>query len=69
MKYVKYPPFLEASEYKTEKFKKDDDFVDEWLEKFDIVNTFKRIAIEVKREGKPSYLLRSHVTKKGGKRL
>lgn len=69
MKYVKYPPFLEASEYKTEKFKKDDDFVDEWLEKFDIVNTFKRIAIEVKREGKPSYLLRSHVTKKGGKKI
>lgn len=69
MKYVKYPPLLEASEYKTDKFKNDDDFVDQWLEKFDVVNTFKRIAIEVKREGKPSYLLRSHVTKKGGKKI
>lgn len=69
MKYVKYPPLLERSEYKTDKFKNDDDFVDQWLEKFDIVNTFKRIAIEVKREGKPSYLLRSHVTKKGGKKI
>lgn len=68
MKYVKYPPLLEPSEYKTDRFKNDDDFVDEWLEKFDVVNTFKRIAIEVKREGKPSYLLRSHVTKKGGKK-
>ena len=69
MKYVKYPPLLDASEYKTDKFKNDDDFVDQWLEKFDVVNTFKRIAIEVKREGKPSYLLRSHVTKKGGKKI
>lgn len=69
MKYVKYPPLLESSEYKTDRFKNDDDFVDQWLEKFDVVNTFKRIAIEVKREGKPSYLLRSHVTKKGGKKV
>jgi len=69
MKYVKYPPLLERSEYKTDRFKNDDDFVDQWLEKFDVVNTFKRIAIEVKREGKPSYLLRSHVTKKGGKKV
>lgn len=69
MKYTKLPPLLEdAKEYSSDKFKNDDAFVDEWLDKFDVVTTLKRMAIEVKREGKPSYLLRSHVSKVGGKK-
>ena len=66
-KYYKTPElFSDANDYKSEKFIKEDIFIDEWLEKFDVVNTFKKTSIEVKREGKPSYLLRNSI--KNGKR-
>lgn len=70
--HYKTPEFLDsAAEYKKDEFKKEDKYVDEWLETFDIVNTLKRTALEVKREGKVSYLLRNGISKgeKGEKRV
>jgi hypothetical protein len=62
--HYKTPEFLDnASEYKKEEFVNEDKYVDEWIETFDIVNTLKRTAIEVKREGKVSYLLRNGISK------
>ena len=60
-KYYKTPELLEAKEYNSDKFIKEDVYVDEWLEKFDVVNTFKKVSLETKREGKPSYLLRNSI--------
>lgn len=51
-------PSAEAN-YKSTEFKFEDRLTDEWLEKFNIPNTFKTIAMEVKREGKSSYLFRN----------
>ena len=62
--HYKTPEFLEASVYKTDEFKNEDKFVDEWIDTFDIVNTLKRTALEVKREGKATYLLRNGIGKK-----
>ena len=64
--YFKIPDLLEStSEYKKDDFMKEDATVDKWLELFDIPNTFKTIALEVKREGKSSYLLRNKFTQEG----
>lgn len=61
--HYKIPLLLEdESGYSKKDFKKEDAFVDEWIEKFSPKNTFKRIALEVKREGKSSYLLRNSIT-------
>lgn len=65
-KYYKTPELLELKDYNSDKFIKEDIYVDEWLEKFDVVNTFKKVSLETKREGKPSYLLRNSI--KEGKR-
>lgn len=54
--------------YKSKKFVNEDIFIDEWLKKFDVVNTFKRVSLEVKREGKPTYILRNSVRSVNGKR-
>ena len=62
--HYKTPEFLDnTSEYKKEEFVNEDKYVDEWIETFDIVNTLKRTALEVKREGKVSYLLRNGISK------
>ena len=68
-KYYKTPEFLESSEYSSDEFKDEDRFVEDWLKAFSIVNTFKRIALEVKREGKSTYVLRNSLyTDESGKR-
>lgn len=58
--YFVIPELLgDESEYKKDDFDKEDGLVHEWLELFNVPNTFKTIALEVKREGKSSYLLRN----------
>ena len=57
--------FDESSVYKKDDFKSEDRLVQDWLETFDIPTTFKTIALEVKREGKSSYLLRNKITGTG----
>ena len=57
------PDLLESdSDYNGEVFQNEDKLVQEWLETFDVQNTFKTIALEVKREGKSSYLLRNKIS-------
>lgn len=58
--YFVIPQLLEKeSDYKKDDFKNEDRLVQNWLEVFNVKNTFKTIALEVKREGKSSYLLRN----------
>ena len=60
------PDLLESdSDYNGEVFQNEDKLVQEWLETFDVQNTFKTIALEVKREGKSSYLLRNKISGAG----
>ena len=67
--YYVIPDLLESdSNYKKEDFVNEDHFVQDWLETFNIKNTFKTIALEVKREGKSSYLLRNKVSGVGKSR-
>ena len=54
--YYKIPDLLDKYD---DKFKAEDKITDRWLELFNIPTTFKTIALEVKREGKSSYLLRN----------
>ena len=57
------PDLMESdSDYNGEVFQNEDKLVQEWLETFDVKNTFKTIALEVKREGKSSYLLRNKIS-------
>ena len=61
--YFKIPELLEKGDgYDSDSFKFEDKLTDEWLELFNIPNTFKTIALEVKREGKSSYLLRNKIS-------
>lgn len=64
--YYKIPDLLESGKkYSDSSFKFEDKLTDEWLEEFNIPNTFKTIALEVKREGKSSYLLRNKIIGEG----
>lgn len=47
------------SDYNKDDYKVEDKLVNDWVDKFDVQNTFKTIALEVKREGKSSYLFRN----------
>ena len=70
-KHYIVPPLLEkAEEYKKEPFKHEEKLVYDWVREFSVVNTFKRIALEVKKEGKSVYMLRnsfSYDKKSGGR--
>ncbi len=58
--YYTIPDVLDSdASYKKEDFIQEDNLVQDWLELFNIPNTFKTISLEVKREGKSSYLLRN----------
>lgn len=64
--FYKIPDLLEdGKKYSDSSFKFEDKLTDEWLEEFNIPNTFKTIALEVKREGKSSYLLRNKIIGEG----
>lgn len=54
--------------YNKEDFNQEDKLVNNWLETFNVANTFKTIALEVKREGKASYLLRNKIVGQGKNR-
>ena len=67
--YFKIPDYIDEGEkYNSKEFKVEDRLTDEWLETFNIPNTFKTIALEVKREGKSSYLLRNKIVGEGQQR-
>lgn len=51
--------------YQKDDFKAEDRLVHEWLDLFNVPNTLKTIALEVKREGKASYLLRNRFDGQG----
>ena len=68
-KYYKIPEYLEESKYIKKDFKEEDDFTDNWLTTFDLVNTFKRISFEVKREGKCAYVIRNKIDEVDGQRV
>ena len=69
--YFVVPDLLDGeSAYKKDDFQEEDRLTQEWLETFNVKNTFKTIALEVKREGKSSYLLRNKISGTGkGKRV
>lgn len=59
------PVGVDEKTLKSEEFKKEKQFVDKFLQVFDIPEAFKNISLQVAREGKCSYLFRdSHDTKK-----
>lgn len=63
------PETLEdASEYTSKKFREEEAFVEEWKDKLDPQALFKRIGMEVKREGKPSYIFRQCIYEDEGKK-
>lgn len=66
--YYTIPEVLEASEYKEEDFDAEDELLQRWLELFNIPTSFKTIALQVKREGKQSYLLRNKIDGQGKNR-
>lgn len=65
------PPVLSEEQYNTKKFQEEEEFVDKWIQAFDIPNTLKRTALEVKREGKVTYVFRQCIeeTPKGKKKV
>ena len=59
-KHYIVPPLLEkAEEYKKDDFKHERKLVYDWVREFNVQNTFKRISLEIKREGKAAYMLRN----------
>lgn len=65
-KHYIVPPLLEKSdEYTKPKFKHEEKLVYDWVREFSVVNTFKRIALEIKKEGKAVYMLRNSFKKDG----
>lgn len=57
-KHYFIPQRLEKSEYTSKKFIEDEDFVESWVRELHLVQTLKKMSMEVKREGKPTYLFR-----------
>lgn len=58
----------DAGEYTSKKFRDEERFVEEWKDKLDPQTLFKRIGMEVKREGKPSYIFRQCIYEENGKK-
>lgn len=67
--YFKWSDLLEnESAYKKDDYLEEDRLSEEWLETFNPQSTLKTMALQIKREGKQSYLLRSKIASgKGGK--
>ena len=65
-KYYVTPPLLEKeSEYGSQEFKNEDALVHDWLHVFNVPTTLKTMALEIKREGKESYILRNKFVGEG----
>jgi len=59
-KYFVIPEYsVDESLYKSKEFEQENALVHSWLELFNVPNTFKTMALQVKREGKQSYILRN----------
>ena len=68
-KYYVTPPLLEReSEYDAQDFKNEDGLVHDWLRIFNVPTTLKTMALEIKREGKQSYILRNRFVGDGRSR-
>lgn len=63
-KWYVTPELLKESDYKSKDFEEEDKFVNNWLKTFDVANSLKRVALEVKREGKQVYVLRNSIYRK-----
>lgn len=68
-KHYVVPPLLTEEGYSKLEFRREEQFVNDWVDKFDLVNTLKRTALEVKREGKATYILRQSITDKDKERI
>lgn len=66
--YVLPEAFGDKSDYKKPEFVSEDKYVNQWLRVFDLQNTLRRVALEVKREGKVTYVLRNSISGEGDKR-
>lgn len=65
-KYYVTPPLMEKeSEYDDQEFKNEDALVHDWLQVFNVPTTLKTMALQVKREGKQSYILRNKFSGEG----
>ena len=62
------PELLDASDYGKKDFKEEEEFVEDWVESMHLVQTLKKMAMEVKREGKPTYVYRQRICEKNGKK-
>ena len=67
-KYYVIPEKIDKKEYKSDEFLDELKLLKHWLETLNPEVSFKTMALQIKREGKQSYLLRNRIDKKGGKR-
>lgn len=67
-KYYTIPENLTKSEYLTKEFVEEENFVNDWLDQMHVASTFRKISMEVKREGKPSYVFRQCIEEVKGKK-
>lgn len=54
-----------AGDYKKDDFRAEAKLVDNWFDVFDVPNALKTIALQIKREGKCSYILRNRFSGSG----
>lgn len=64
-KYYVIPEKLEFARYSKSDFENEYKLVNQWLQVFDVPTTLKTMALQIKREGKQSYLLRNKITTQG----
>lgn len=68
-KHYFVPPLLEKeSDYSSSDFVKEEEFVEDWVKSFKLVQTLKKMSMEVKREGKPTYVYRQRIVEENGKK-
>lgn len=68
-KQVIIPPvFVNSSDYLKKDFTDEEEFVEDWKNKLKIPVLLKKMGMEVKREGKPTYLFRQCVDVVDGKK-
>lgn len=58
-KHYLIPELIDAKDYNSNDFREEGCLVEEWVDKFHLVSTLKQKALEIKREGKCSYSLRT----------
>lgn len=66
-RYYAFPKYIDKKEFKTARFKAEQDYVHRWLDKFDPERTFRRITMETLIEGKRAYAYRQSLDTKNKK--